>query len=187
MRISLNILPEEHKRAMRRRKMLFRISIQIALLFGLFVFLGGILASVLFGMSFFEKAILPQTAAIEADRSEEIQKYDDLFLEKNREMKRLQTLFSDERHYTNVFGEMEEARSEGVFIERVSLSGEAGEIAGIAATREDALRFQGDIEGSDCFHSAEIPIDDLTKRERTVFVLTFSIEAECVLNSWEEV
>jgi Tfp pilus assembly protein PilN len=181
MNICLNLLPDERKKELKRKK-LFWIIIRQELLasFALVVFFAILLCTNL--ILELQKNSLEKVYALEFSREEyqEIGKYEKIFEDENEKIKELNSLQKGHFDWANVLQELAMCVSDDIKLSEIISKDVNVSISGKARNRESLIGLKNKIENSDCFSEAEIPLSDIVAKDNIDFEAEFKIEEKCI-------
>ncbi|HBO16542.1 MAG: hypothetical protein UR69_C0002G0095 [Candidatus Moranbacteria bacterium GW2011_GWE2_35_2-] len=181
MNIYLNLLPEERKEKLKRKK-LFWLIIRHELLL---CFAGLVFLAILFSANFIlnlQKKSLDNIYAMEISRKEyrEIEKYEKAFEEENIKIDNFFMLQKKHLDWLNVLNELAKVFSDDIKLSEFVSEDIKISIAGKASTRESLLDLKNKIENSECFFETEIPLSDIVAKNNIDFEAEFKIEEKCI-------
>ncbi|TSD00772.1 MAG: Uncharacterized protein Athens071425_575 [Parcubacteria group bacterium Athens0714_25] len=181
MNIHLNLLPEERKRGLKRKKISWLIIRQELLVF----FSVAVFLIILFCINFIldlQGKSLESEYAEEALNGEykEIGKYEKIFEDENREIALLYSVQKNHFDWTNVLTRLSENVINDVKLKGIVSDDSRFSISGIANDRDTLLRFKSQIENSQCFSEMEIPLSDIVSKKNINFEAELKIEEECI-------
>lgn len=181
MNIYLNLLPEERKEKLKRKKLFWLvIRHELLLCFAGLVFLAILLCTNI--ILDLQKKSLDSAYAMEVSRKEyqEIERYEKIFEDENIKINKFFLLQKNHFDWLNVLEELanvisEDVKLSDIFSEDINMS-----IAGKANTRESLLELKNKIENSECFFEVEIPLSDIVAKNNIDFEAEFKIEEKCI-------
>lgn len=181
MRIFLNLLPEEKKLEIRRSKKLKLIIWQEFILLFIVVFFIGMLASTNLILNV-ELGGVEAAANLEKsqDKYKEIESHEGEFSQVNSKIKMLAMLDRGHLRWTNVLRALDAVVADEIMLSELATEDLQVTLIGKAKTRDDLLKFKEDIEKSDCFADAKIPLSDLVQKEDVEFQVDFMVEEKCI-------
>lgn len=168
----INLIPPEGQKRLKREYML-RVAIVFSILFG-FVFL-------LLSVALIPTYVLvsAQIRALSVETTQEESK-NDLFKTVEEETKNIEKIVAQIDKVnstilvTPLLAEVEEQTPPGVVVRSYNVSEEGGviqkiQLQGVATTREALVRFRDNLEASDRFKKAEVPLADLARDSNLPF------------------
>lgn len=179
MKIYLNVLPQEHKKKLRRDKFVFRMYIQTLSLSIAFSLLFLTMGGMFWGMDFYKKSLKSQEENKSLERVQ-FQEYQALFEEKKQKTKLFETMLSKQYAYSKSIEDIQRHKNENIFFTGMLFQDTQAKIDGVARLREDVLSFQEQLKISECYTSVEIPIQDLVKKENIRFSVYLEVKEECL-------
>lgn len=183
MKILLNLLPEEKKRAIERGLHARIFLWQLFLLFLLELFLLGILLTVtvllkveLDGVKFASQMAMQ---AIEKDEKD-LRRYEGKFLGVNEAISAVGKIEAGHLHFSQVFRILDAVQPDDVFLRQMMSKDRRVTLTGIAGTREDLLLFEERLKASACVEDVNVPLSNLFSQKDLDFQIEFSITLECL-------
>jgi len=184
MKIYLNLLPEERKNKIKRKKLIRLIMGQWTRLF----FIVLIFTSTLLSFNFVLKiklGALEVTHSLEESREEfqKINQYEETFKEINKQTAVISNIQAKHFYWSEVLSELEEAISNEISIIDITAENNQILLVGKAETRDDLVKFKDIIIDSDCFNDAEVPISNFIAKENIDFQMDIKLSEDCLRNS----
>lgn len=181
MRITLNLLPEKRKKKIRKAKMLrFVVWQEVLIIFTVVIFLL-MLVSINFiltsNLNEIQKEGEKYAGKIEF---QEISKYELNFGEINKGVDLVSSIQKNNYYWTNFFYELSslappEVKLNSLVTEEVNIS-----LIGRSETRDDLIVFKERLEKSECFHSVDVPLSNIVKKENIDFRIDLKINKDCL-------
>lgn len=181
MEISINLLPEEKKNKIKRKKKIVTIIKQEILFLSAVFFLVVILIDINFILKF-QLNILEKNYSLEQsqDKYQKLKKYEDKFKQVNSKSMFLFNVGKDHLYWSRLFYELDKLIPDEVTINTLSNSGYKILLTGKSAKREDLLKFQENINSSQCFSDVNLPLSNLVTKENINFQIDFKIKENCL-------
>lgn len=182
--ISINLLPEDRKKEIKRKKWFRMIVYQETLFLLMVVAFIAILAGN-------EQILTIELDGVEKTMEMEKQQknYQDLIeYEKkfdllNEKLSNLSGIYNKHLYWTNVFDALNSVGQENIAITGLSNDNYTVLLSGKAKTRDDLLSFQEKINGISCFNDADIPLSNLVTKEDVDFQMEFTVQEKCLKQS----
>ncbi len=181
MKIYLDLLPEQRKKELKRRK-IFRKILEESILFMLpvFVFIG-MLFNVLYILQMQKKAYVTTYSVTAAqDKYQRLSTYEEKFTQANDMVSRLSKIQTNHLYWSEVLKQLSSLMPDGLRIEDFSTKNYKIFLLGEAKTRDDLLNFKNSLESSSCFHEINVPLSNLVVKDNVGFQMDFSIKEECL-------
>jgi Tfp pilus assembly protein PilN len=181
MEICINLLPEEKKNKIKRKKRMITIIKQEILFLSAVFFLIVILADINFILKFhlnnLEKNYLLEQSQT---KYQELKRYEEKFKQVNSKVMLLSNVERDHLYWSKFFYELDKIVPEKIAINSISNSGYKISLAGKADKRENLLKFQENINNSSCFSDVNLPLSNLVTKENVNFQIDFKIKESCL-------
>ncbi|QQS21349.1 MAG: PilN domain-containing protein [Candidatus Moraniibacteriota bacterium] len=181
MKILLNLLPPEKKEEMRKNSRFRMVVLQGAA----FLSLGAFYYAMLLGISFLlsiERSSGERLSGENVSRKQEVESYESVFRDANKHIAEISAALSGHVSWSHFFRELERSTPPGILYTSLMTKTDLSlEISGKATDRESLLLFERQINESDCFRDAIIPLADKLVKENIDFQLSAAIERTCVL------
>lgn len=181
MKILINLLPEDKKNEIKRRKRL-RVIIwqELLILFILLIFVGIVICT-----NFILKVQVSSLDEINAFEQShpsyrELQSYEDEFKQVNSKISLLYSIRKNNLHWLNTLYALDSIVPKEILLTDLITKDYRMSIAGIATTRDELLKFKETINNSDCFKDAEVPLSNLVYKENVNFQIDFNIADDCL-------
>lgn len=184
MKVYLNLLPEEKKEEIKRKKTflkVFRNELVFSVpIFAFFV----ILATISFSLRERAKEIERVYGMDNSQREyKELENYENSFGEINGKINDISKLQKGHNNWGNIFYKLNNIVPEDVYLSDFVTTDYKISIAGKAKTREDFLKFQEKIKNEECFSDVEVPLSNLVSKEDVGFQINFKIKKDCLKSS----
>lgn len=184
MKIYLDLLPDEKKEEIKRKKTFLRV-VQSELLFSIpIVAFFVILATI--NLSLKEKSKeIDQTYRADNSQQEyrELESYENSFGEINIKTNDLFNLQKGHNNWVDIFYKLNGSIPENVYLSDLVTVDYDIFIAGKAKNREDFLKFQEKIKSEACFSDFKVPLSNLISKENVAFQVDFKVRKECLKSS----
>jgi Tfp pilus assembly protein PilN len=181
MEIRINLLPEEKKNKIKRKKGIVAIIKQEVLFLSAILFL----IVILFDINFILKLqldSLEKNYSLEQSQNkyQELKRYEDKFKEINSKTAMLDNIEKDHLYWSKLFYELDKVVPDGILINNISNNGYRMSLTGTSAKRENLLKFQDNINASQCFSDVNVPLSNLVSKENVNFKIDFKIREDCL-------
>jgi Tfp pilus assembly protein PilN len=181
MKIILDLLPEQKKLAIKRKKIFGKIlREEVMFLFPLIVFIF-ILLDIYYILTI-QKSTLIKEYSMQQEQSQ--YKQMDIFEEKFRQIndmdQQLKKIQENQLKWSNLFKELSAVMPSGVYINDLATKDYAVFLSGEAKSRDDLLDFKNKLENSVCFQEVNVPLSNLVVKDNVVFQLDLKIKKECL-------
>ncbi|QQS61007.1 MAG: hypothetical protein IPN70_03910 [Candidatus Moraniibacteriota bacterium] len=181
MRITLNILPDDHKKRIRQKELFSRVLSYVIGIFFLTLFFVMILFSILFGIQSREFPLFTDET-IDEKKLQSLIEYDEILFQKNKDMELIEKLLQNEKKYTKTLSLFSDLNLEGITFSSLNIAENTKvNSKGFSKTRDKILELQEKLRQDECFLSVEVPIEDLVKKEDVDFSLSFTLNDACLL------
>lgn len=183
MKILLNLLPREQKRATERHVRFRMIVAQGSAL----LLLAGFYCAILLGISF----LLSSQLKSDVDTSKQtesqskaladIATYESAFRAANTKSAELSRILAQHVAWKEFFRALDENVPSDIVITNVLSKDYQVTLSGTAKNREALLEFQRNMNNSSCFSESSVPLSDLLEKENIDFALSATIQEECLI------
>ena len=181
MKISIDLLPEQRKQEIKRRKMFHTI------LRGEFLFFLPILIFIGVLLSTYYTIILQKNSSSSAHMSQQSQdeyqkldQYEKKFKEINEKDSLLAKIQSGHIHWKNLLVEFSNITPESVYLNNISNNDYKVFLAGKARSRDDLITFKDRLESSPCFQDVNVPLSNLVVKNDIDFQIDLVLKEECL-------
>lgn len=132
----------------------------------------------------FQLSSVEKSYSIEQSQSkyQELKNYEDKFKQINSKTALLYNIEMNHLYWSKFFYELDKVIPDGILINDISNSGYKVSLAGKSAKREELLKFQENINATQCFSDVNLPLSNLVNKENANFQIDFKIKDNC-LNS----
>jgi len=181
MRIYLDLLPEEKKEEIKRKKIFLKV-VRSELFFSVpIVAFFVILATINFSLREKTKEI-ERVYGMDNSQKEykELESYENSFGEINAKINNIFKLQRGHNDWSNIFYRLSDTVPENVYLSDLATVDYRISIAGKAKTREDFLKFQEKIKSEECFSDVEVPLSNLVSKENVGFQVDFNVNKDCL-------
>ncbi len=181
MKIYLDLLPEEKKEEIKRKKIFLKV-VHSELIFAIpMIAFFVILATINFSLKEKTKEI-ERIYGMDNSQKEykELENYENSFGEINTKVNSVFKLQKGHNDWSNIFYKLNNTVPENVYLSDLVTVDYKISIAGKAKTREDFLKFQEKIKSEGCFLDVEVPLSNLVSKENVAFQLNFNVKKDCL-------
>jgi len=183
MKIYLDLLPEERKEEIKKRKTFYMIiRKELRFFMPIVVFVAFLLAvnwNIKVQLEGLEKIYLLEQSQ---EEYKELQKYEDKFSDVNFRTSSISKFQDGHLYWSNVFYQLSELTPEGIYVSGIVTKDYTVSLAGKARTRDNLLTFQEKIGSSNCFENLNTPLSNLVSREDVDFQIDFEVKTNCFKN-----
>jgi Tfp pilus assembly protein PilN len=181
MKIYIDLLPEERKEEIKKKKMFkMAISQEIRFLFPVVVFI------IFLAVTGINLKIQLEGIAEMTDKSygeqgyKKIAEFEKKFKEINAKTAAEAGFQQSHLIWSNTFSELSNIMPAGLYLEKLSTKDYLMTISGKAKTRNDLLAFQEKLKESPCFANTDVPLSNLVSRENVEFEINLEINKDCL-------
>lgn len=183
MKIYLNLLPEEKKEEIKRKKIFLKV-IRNELIFSIpivafFLILFTINFSLEIRMRGMEEGFSAGNSQAE---SKELESYEEKFSEINSKITAISGIQKNHLNWLGVFHKINDTLEDGIYLSDLATDDWKISLVGKAKTRDNFLKFQENIKGQGCFSDVEAPLSSLVSKENVGFQINFKVKEECLKN-----
>jgi Tfp pilus assembly protein PilN len=181
MKIDLNLLPEEKKNNLKRKKVFWLIIRQEVLFLFAVVFLIAFLISTNLILGVQSKGIETLNSLGESGQDfAEIQKYEAKFKETNEKTAVYRKIASNHLHWSHLLEKLSMVTPDSVSISGLVTKNYSISLSGKAKGRDDLLKFRDNIEKDECFGDINVPLSNYVAKENVDFQIDFKIKTDCL-------
>ena len=181
MKILLNLLPEEKKKEIQKRKVIKLVIWQEVLIILSIVFF----ISIAYGSNL---ALKIQLGGLEKASLEEenlggynrVKEYEKEFQEINEKVSFIAKIQENHFHWQVILAEFNELVTNEIELDDLISNDYEIIVNGKARTRESLVALQERVTSSECFFDVQVPLSDIVVREDIDFQLSFSINRDCL-------
>lgn len=181
MRIYLDLLPEQKKQEINRKK-IFGIILREEILFLL-----PIVALIFILLNIYYVLILERNSSMAVhatkqsqDKYQQINIYEEKFKQINELDQKLVKIQSGHLQWQGIFQGLSGVMPEGVFISDLSTKDFSVFLVGKARTREDLLDFKNKLEAVECFQDVNVPLSNLVVKNDIDFQIDLKVTENCL-------
>lgn len=181
MKIYLDLLPEEKKEEIKKKKN-FMLVIHYELLFSVpilafFV----ILLTINFSLKIRAQGMSDSFSSGEyQEEYKELKIYEDNFEKINSKTLSILNIQKNHLNWTSAFYKINKIVPDSIYLSDLATSDYRISLIGKAKTREDLLKFQENIKSEECFSNIEVPLSNLVSKENVEFQVNFDIKENCL-------
>jgi Tfp pilus assembly protein PilN len=180
MNIKINLLPEEKKWEIRKKRNFRLIFWQGFAFLSLGLIYAGILFTIHISLNVQLNHIQEVNNPEESRALQELEEHQELFRQTNLAVKKLSYLQKEHIRWSGMFKETEHLVPEGILLSRIMTENDTVSFTGQASTREILLDFQSKLNSSTCFENAQVPLSDLFSQKDIEFQLNTTMKKECL-------
>lgn len=184
MKILLNLLPPEKKLGIRKNIRFRLIVVHGCIVILLSIVYCGLLLGVSFALSNrLDTVRTTVNSETGASKKDEIEAYEKIFTDTNTKVSEILKLSDKHVMWGKFFRSIESATPERIFYTKILTKTDYSlTMNGTAPSRESLLLLEKNMNDSDCFHKASIPLSDKLEKENIDFQLTAMIEVSCIVH-----
>jgi len=182
MKISLDLLPEEIKKEIRKGYLLRKIVwFEMVFLFPVFV-MAVILLDNLYVLNI-EKESVANIYAMEQnqDKYKQLGMFQDSFKKTNELVSSSLSYQKKHLHWLAMLDEISSTIPENVFLSNITTQDLHLIMVGKAKSRESLLKFQSQLQQSACFKDVNVPLSDMVQKSDIDFQIDFNVKTECLV------
>jgi Tfp pilus assembly protein PilN len=181
MKIYLDLLPQEKKKELKRKK-IFRRILREEILFLVPVFvLIAILVNIFYLIRLQRSIVVSAQASDKAqEKFQQLSSYEDKFSKTNEAVAALLKIQAKHLHWEKLFRELDANVPQDVTITEISSKNYQIFLTGKAKTRDNLLELKGKLDSSNCFENVNMPLSDLVTKEDVDFQMDFTITKDCL-------
>jgi len=184
MKIYLDLLPEEKKEEMKKKKQFLKV-VRNEFLFSIPI-LAFFLILLIINFSLDMKA-KESGASVISDSSQkeykELEGYEENFNQINAKVSEVFKIQNSHLDWLMVFYKISNKIPDNVYISDLVTVDYQISLAGKAKAREDFLKMQDDIKSDSCFLNVDAPLSSLVSKEDVEFQINFEVKKDCLKSS----
>jgi len=181
MKIFIDLLPQQRKQEIRRKKIFHKI------LRGEFLFFLPICIFICILLSTYYTIILQRNSSSifymsqqSQDEYQKLDKYEKKFKEINEKDSLLAKIKSGHLYWKNVLVELSNIIPDNVYLNNISNNNYAVFLAGKAGSRDDLIKLKDNLEASQCFQNVNVPLSNLVVKNDIDFQIDLVLKEECL-------
>ena len=181
MKIYLDLLPQQRKNELKRKKMFGVIFYEEFIFIIPIVVLIVILLSIYYVLTI-ERNIsaIAHSSVQSQDEYQQLSTYEEKFKQINGVTQKLTKIQASHLHWENFFQQFSEVTPDGISMSSLATKDFKVFLAGKAKTRENLLQFKSKLESSQCFSDVNVPLSNLVVRDDVDFQIDFAITEDCL-------
>ncbi|MCA9364595.1 MAG: hypothetical protein KC736_01750 [Candidatus Moranbacteria bacterium] len=185
MIIRLNLLPEEKKQEIKRKKRMSRGISQASMFFLVLIF---VLASMA-GMRMVqhqEQGVTQRTGNDQLTRQgyKEVVKYEDIFREMNKDIVEIEKIRARHVEWSPLIQRISQnIVQKNLTIDQLITKDATVMLSGTANTRQELLEFEEQIKNDECIDAVDVPLSNLVVKENVPFQIDATFKKDCLVNS----
>lgn len=181
MRIYLDLLPEDKKKELKRKKT-FRLIIKREVLFAfpLIVFL--VILFNIYVVLGIQKENISSSGMHEQTQGQykELKDYEDKFKQTNDLTIALTRMQKEHIHWSWLINKISEITPAGIFLNGISTKDYQVLLIGKAKSRDDLMAFKDVMEKMGCAEQVTVPLSNLVTKDNVDFQMDFMVKPECL-------
>jgi Tfp pilus assembly protein PilN len=183
MEIKLNLLSEAKKNEVHRKNRYRFIVWQEAMLIFLSLFYMGILTGIYYMLTF-QYNNLESTAISQGQNQtfQEINNAEQKFKTVNDKIAETMNFQREHITWSKFFIALDTVVPHGILLEKMVTVDRKISLSGKADTRDTLLQFQSNLNTTDCFQNADVPLADLFTQNNIDFQIDVEIQQQCLKN-----
>jgi len=181
MKIYLDLLPQQRKQEIKRKKT-FRSILREEVLF-----LFPVIAFIIILLNVYYVLTLQRDSSATGHKTEQSQdKYQQLstyeakFKQTNILDQKLVKIKTGHLHWQQIFQKLSDATPDGIYVSELSTKDYKVFMVGKAKTREDLLGFKEKLESVECFSDINVPLSNLVVKNDIDFQIDLTITENCL-------
>jgi Tfp pilus assembly protein PilN len=181
MIVTIDLLPEERKNEIKKKKFfILVIKQEILFTFSLIFFI-----IFLMSLNFIIKYERDSMVSVYSDeqtinKGDELKKYEEKFKEINKKVASVSDIYSKHLFWSSIFYKLSESVPDGITISHLATNNYQISIVGNAKKRDDFLKFEENMAKAECFTDMNAPLSNLVVKENVDFQIDFTIKKECL-------
>jgi Tfp pilus assembly protein PilN len=183
MRVNLNLLPEEKKVEIEKKKRLRIILYQGFLMFSIIAFFMVILVNINIILQIQLKSI-EDLSSREQNNSAiiEMKGYENKFKDINNRVATLSQIEKSSLRWSKLFIKLSQLTPDEISLIDLTTKDYSIMISGKANTRDDLIKFKDNLSGESCFTDVNVPLSNLVVKENLDFQIDLKIKKVCLQN-----
>lgn len=181
MKIYLDLLPEERKNEIKRKK-LFRLIIkqEILFLFPLLVLI--VIMLDIYWVLGIQRSSMIETGSLEQNQGKykELNEYEDKFKEINTTTAILSKLQQNHLNWSSLIELITNVTPEGIYLSDFTNKDYQILLTGKAKNRESLIAYKDALVASGCADNVNVPLSNLVNKSDVDFQLDFIVKQECI-------
>lgn len=184
MKIYLDLLPQERKDELKRRKdfwailrrqllFLFPVAVFIVILVNVYLILG------------IQESNMQATGSGQQSQGEykQLHTYEDTFNQTNNLVIFLSRTESQHLYWSRLIAKISGVAGDGIYLTEFSTKDYQVFLLGKAKSRDDLIAFKDAVAGSGCADNVNVPLSNLTTPSDVDFQMDFTAKQECIKNA----
>lgn len=181
MQIYLDLLPEDRKVELKKKKLFRAVIFQEVKLLVPVVFFATVLAVINFNLKTqFEIAMSSRSQNDSQEQYQEMKIYEEKFREINQKVTTFSNFQGKHLHWSKFFLEFTRLVPQNVYLNSLTTKDYQISLSGKAKNRDDLLAFQEKLKSSQCFSGVEVPLSNLVSKQDVVFQIDLNVKPECL-------
>jgi Tfp pilus assembly protein PilN len=181
MKIYLDLLPQQIKQEIKRKKLFRNILSEEALFLLPFIALIFILFNVYY-MLILQRDVASAAYSVQQSQNkyQQLGTYEEKFKQMNSLVQMMDKIQSGHLHWRKVFQQLSETMPDGIYVSDLSTKNYTIFIVGKARTRDDLLDLKTKLEATACFKNIDIPLSNLVVKDDVDFQIDLSVDENCL-------
>jgi Tfp pilus assembly protein PilN len=181
MKIYLDLLPQQRKQEIKRRRLFRKILREEALFLLPFIVLIFILFSIYYILTIQKEITITAYSAQQSqEKYQQLETYEEKFKQTNVLMQAMKKIQLGHLHWQQFFQQLSEIVPDNIYISDLSTKDFTVFIIGKAKTRDDLLNLKNKLESAPCFKNINVPLSNLVVKNNVDFQIDISINENCL-------
>ena len=181
MKIYLDLLPEQRKQEIKRKKLFRKILRgEVLFLLPLLVFIFILLST--YYMLVLQKNLAATTYSTQQSQNkyQQLGIYEEKFKQVNILIQTIKKTQAGHLYWQNFFQQLSSVTPNSIYISDLSTKDYTVFLIGKAKTRDDLLDFKSNLEANPCFKDVNVPLSNLVVKNDVDFQIDISINKDCL-------
>lgn len=181
MRIYLDLLPQQRKQEIKRKKLFNKILREEFLFLLPLVVLIFILLGIYHILTLQKDSkVVTYSAQQSQEKYQQLKKYEDKFKQVNILSETVEKIAAKHLYWQEFLKKLSGATPEGIYISDLSTKDFTVFLVGKAKTRENLLELKNRLESTSCFSNVNVPLSNLVVKENVDFQVDITINEDCL-------
>jgi Tfp pilus assembly protein PilN len=181
MKIYLDLLPQQRKQEIKRKKLFLKILREEALFLLPIVVFVVILLNVYYLLTVQkDNTIAIYSAQQSQNKYQQLGTYEEKFKQVNLFVQTLKKIQAGHLHWQELFQQLSDTIPGGIYISDLSTKNYNVFLVGKAQSRDDLLDLKSKLEANPCFQNVNVPLSNLVVKNDVDFQIDLSIKEDCL-------
>lgn len=181
MKIYLDLLPQQRKQEIKRKKLFRKILKGEAISLLPFIVLIVILLNIYYLLILQKNITVNAYSAQQSENKyQQLGIYEEKFKQVNVLIKTIGKIQAEHLHWQSFFQQLNDIMPAGIYLTDLSTKDYTVFLVGKAKTRDDLLNFKSSLEATACFKNVNIPLSNLVVKDDVDFQIDISINEDCL-------